>query len=198
MTDNNNYAEAHARFEANVQLADAEMKQAGLDPETGFAPGQEHPSQQPTPAVNVDLLAEADRLQAARDETGRRPYVEDQAYRNKVEQLRQQAFGADPAQQPQVSTPPRQEPVEPQGTPADRSAADLNERLDSGDIVEPGEVEPETWGRLTANYRLDDLLPRGFGVGALEAEQLRAARYAGVPESQIRTIVAQLVKAQQQ
>ena len=97
MTDND-YAEAEARFAANVQRSEAEMQQAGLDPDTGFVPGQEHESQRPAPVVDANLLAEATRLQTARDETGRRPFVENEQYRLKVEQMMREAFGADPVQ----------------------------------------------------------------------------------------------------
>ena len=65
-------------------------------------------------------------------------------------------------------------------------------------MIEPVDYSPELFNELSAGYRIDDLLPAGFGIGASESEQLCAARSAGVPESQIRTIVAELVKAQEQ
>lgn len=195
MKDSNEYAEAHERFAQNVQAATEQQRLSGADPNTGMTPGQSHPSQQLAPTVNEALLAKANSMQAERDENGRRRYHEDSAFRAEVEAIRIEGCGgpAVPVAQQQA-----QQPVEPVGSPADRLVAEVSEQLDSGDVIEPADYAPDLFSELSASYRIADLLPAGFGIGATESAQLRAARYAGVPESQIRTIVAELVKAQQQ
>ena len=188
MSNNNDYAEAHQRFEANLQTAKAEMQQSGLDPDTGFAPGQVHHSQAPEPVVNAYMLAEADRLQAARDESGRRPYVEDEAYRNKVEQMRRQAFGADPVQ-PQQATP--QAPTGPkpaEGTPGER----MTEYLEQGGTVGQSDVNEGTWEALTAGYDVD--LPEGFVLAGEHVEMLWNARKTGVSQDVVTRYIAEALK----
>ena len=197
MTDNNELSQqAHERFAANVQAATEQQRLSGADPNTGMPPGQSHPSQQLASTVNQALLDKANAMQIEKDENGRRRYHEDSAFRAEVEAIRMEAFGG-PAAVP-VAQQKAQQPVESVGSPVDRLVTEVSERLDSGDVIEPADYSPELFGELSAGYRIADLLPAGFGLGATESEQLRAARYAGVPESQIRTIVAQLVKAQQQ
>lgn len=197
MSDND-YAEAQQRFAANLQTAEAELKNAGADPNTGFAPGQVHHSQLPQPTIDVEKMAEADRLQQFQDEKGKRPYLTDPAYRNGVEQMRREAFGAAPVAAAPTEPVAPVEPVEPTGSPAERLISEVSERLESGDIIQPDEYTPELFAELSASYSIADLLPAGFGIGATEAMQLRAAKKAGVSETVIRTIVAEMVKAQQQ
>ncbi len=190
MTDNNEYAEAHARFSANVQRADAEMKQAGLDPDTGFVPGQEHESQKPAPAVNADLLAEATRLQTYVDpDTGNRPFVEDEAYRHMAEQKMREAFGADPVQ-PQQSTPqaPTEPPLGAQGSPGER----MTEHLQNGGTVAQSDVNEGTWDALTAGY--DVRLPEGYVLAGEHVEMLHNARNAGVSQDIVTRYIAEALK----
>lgn len=170
--------EAHERFEANMQAAIEQAQTA-----------------QPAPTVNEQLLQTANDMQAQVDENGRRLYLTDSLHRDRVEAIRMEAFGgpAVPVEQQQ-----EQQPVEPpQGTPQERAEADLNERLDSGDVIEPGTVNDATWDQLSAGYNLSTVLPPGFGIDAYGAEQLYAARQAGLTEQQVQSIIAQLVKAQQ-
>lgn len=190
---------ARARFVANVQLATQQQVNSGLDPVSGLAPGQEHASQQPAPAVDAAKLADINAMQleiiTEGDDKGRRRYQVDSAFREQVERLRFAAMGGEPLEQHPAQQPPKVEP--PQGTPAERLAAEVTGKLESGDVIEPSEYAPELFGELSAGYSIADLLPAGFGIGATESAQLRAAKRAGVPESQIRTIVANLVKEQQ-
>lgn len=186
---NNDYAEAHPRFAQNVQVAAEQNRQSGANPNTGLPLGQSHPSQEMAPAVNVNMLAEADRLQAARDDSGRRPYEYDEAYRNKVEQLRQQAFGADPAQ-PYQSMPqaPTELPLEPQGSPGER----LAEHLQNGGQISRSEVNDGTWDALTAGYDVN--LPEGYVLAGEHVEMLHTARAAGVTQDIIDRYIAEALK----
>lgn len=196
MTDNNELSQqAHERFAANVQAATEQQRLSGADPNTGMPWGQSHPSQQLAPTVNEALLAKADAMQIEKDENGRRRYHEDSAFRAEVEAIRMEAFGG-PAAVPVAQQQQAQQPVEPVGSPADRLVAEVSERLDSGDVIEPADYSPDLFSELSAGYRIADLLPAGFGLGATESAQLLAARSAGVPESQIRSIVAQMIKTQ--
>ena len=58
-------------------------------------------------------------------------------------------------------------------------------------------MDDATWNQLSAGYNLSTVLPPDFGIDAYAAEQLYAARQAGLTEQQVRSVIAQLVKAQQ-
>lgn len=196
MTDNNDYAAAHERYAQNVQTAEQQQRLSGVDPNTGMPPGQSHPSQIPAPTVNQELLKQAEEMQTHKDAEGKRPYIYDSEYRNRVEAIRAQAYSDSPV--PVTQQQPAQQPVEPpQGNPQERADADLNERLDSGNVILPGSVDDATWDQLSAGYNLSTVLPPGFGIDAYGAEQLYAARQAGLTEQQVQSVIAQLVKAQQ-
>ena len=201
MTDTNELSQqAHDRFAANVQTVEQQRLAAGTanDPNTGLPPGQEHPSQMPAPSVNNELLQQANEMQIHKDEAGKRPYIYDSEYRNRVEAIRAQAYGkpAAPVVQQQPAQQPEQKPVGGEGSPEDRAAATVDELLDSGDIVEASNVDEATFSKLTAGYNIRNHLPEGFGIDATAAEQLYAARQAGLTESQVQSIVAHMVKAQ--
>ena len=190
--------QAHDRFAANVQAVTEQQRLSGTanDPNTGLPPGQEHPSQMPAPTINQKLLQTAADMQAQTDEHGIRLYVTDSAHRERTEAVRRQAYGgpAVPVAETQPQAPT--EPVVGEGSPEDRAAATVQELLDSGDIVEAGNVDEATFSKLTAGYNLRQFLPQGFGIDATAAEQLYAARQAGLTESQVQSIVAHMVKAQ--
>lgn len=191
MTENT--YDPHAAFQANLQKAEADMKQAGLDPK-GHAPGQVHQSQQATPTVNQALLEKANAMQIEKDENGRRRYHEDSAFRAEVEAIRMQAFGG-PAVP--VAQQPAPAPVDPQGSPADRLEAEIRERIENNEVISPADYGDEMFREYAAGYDVADLLGNEFGFNAEHSAMLHAAREAGIPASSVRATIARLIKDQQ-
>ena len=195
MTDNNELSQqAHERFAANVQAVSEQQRLSGADPNTGMPAGQSHPSQQLAPTVNAALLAKANAMQIETDENGRRRYHEDSAFRVEVEAIRMEAFGG-PAVP--VAPQPAPEPVEPQGSPADRLEAEIRERIENNEVISPADYGDEMFREYAAGYDVADLLGSEFGLNAEHSAMLHAAREAAIPASQVRATIARMIRNQQ-
>ena len=190
--DSDALTQAQQRFSQNVQTAEQQQRESGADPNTGMPPGQSHPSQMPEPTVNHELLKQAEEMQTHKDAEGKRPYIYDSEYRNRVEAIRAQAYGGPTV--PVAETQPTQAPTEvlpPQGSPEQRASAELDARLNSGDVVQVGELPPE----MLHGYTIT--LPEGFGLDQTAVSEIAAARKAGITQSQLDVMVAEIVRAQQ-
>ena len=199
MTDDNEQYSGHVEFQKNLERTVQEYQAEGRDVNTGLAPNQQHPSQRPVPQPNAVLMAQADELQAQKDENGNRLYVTDSQFREKVEAIRRQAYGGDaPAQQPATAPQPATaqetaEPVQGEGTPLERAQREV----ETSGFVETSSLTPDDFREL-CGYDLSDTIPTsdGWGIGDTEIAQLNALRKAGVSESQVKKIVADIVRQQ--
>ena len=187
--------DGQAEFQKNLEKAVQQYTAEGRDVD-GLAPGQTHASQRPVPQPNAVLMAQADELQAQKDENGNRLYVTDSQFREKVEAIRRQAYGGDaPATAPQQPATAQQpaEPVQGEGTPLERAQREV----ESSGFVETSSLTPDDFREL-CGYDLSDTIPTsdGWGIGETEIAQLNALRKAGVSESQVKKIVADIVRQQ--
>jgi len=176
-------SESQQRFDENVKL----IEQAGAPP------AQEHPSLKVVPTVNAALMQTAADMQAQTNENGVRLYEIDDQHRARTEAVRVAALGG-PEAPPVAPAVPAAPPVEvepPQGTPEERAATDLAERLNSGDIVDVAELSSEELSGYTVN------LPDNFGLDQTTINDIAAARKAGVTQSQLDIMIAEIVKSQQ-
>jgi hypothetical protein len=169
-----------AAFEANLKAAEKAHAEAGLD-ENGLGPGQSHPSQRVAPDANPDAVQAALMKQNYVDPlTGRRPYVEDDAYREQVERELQAAMAGEAAPAPQ--------PGQSQPSPVD----DIVSRWESGIPLSKDEVPAQTWQQITHGYDIN--LPAGYGLTREHAEGLAAMRAEGYSQEQVNAVVKRMLR----
>lgn len=194
MTDEN--YDPQAEFAKNLSKIQGEMQSNNVDPATGFRPGQSHQSQRGQPNVDPAKLQAALVLHSETDENGRRLMEYSDSHRKRVDEAYKAAYG-EGAQQRAAPSQTAQEPAEAkrgEGSPAERSAAEL----DADGFTPFNWSDPESMRELTSGYDLSEVLPTGdeWGLGAQDVADLKAARRAGLSQRQVEKIVLERIRGQ--